>query len=388
MHLKRTLIIGLGALMLLALSSCSARPLNLWASGANAQAAQSGDAIPPRLAGTPAERTMMPSIPVGTVDPVDPTVKPLLGVISGPDPNAGFSGPNLTPQYQEIGVLSVRNNDYYDDRLDMEGIFNCGGPTYPSWEGCDPHDEANYHWGASDAQFQSYLSGGFEPFLRLGGEWNNQQPPHDFKGPQNTVQEDNWIVAAQKTAARYLHWGGAGQTFRYLDLWTEFPGTHFWDRSGQAFIAFWAKAYAALKAAFPELNIGGPGFSGRETMKVLQGNARWSRELLTELFDRGLKPDWLGWHLFSNDPSLWSQATEAYRQLLDGTGPYADMPWAGTGYFSDTEVIVDAYGLSKSNPDGSLLSSQERTQLYGSGQGASLLTTAWIAMQYAQIERA
>jgi len=111
-------------------------------------------------------------IAVGAVDQADPTVKPLLGVISGPDPNGSFSGPSLTAQYQEIGVLSVRNNDYYDDRLDMEGIFNCGGPAYPSWEGCDPHDEANYHWAASDAQFQSYWSGGFAPFLRLGGEWN------------------------------------------------------------------------------------------------------------------------------------------------------------------------------------------------------------------------
>ena len=93
----------------------------------------------------------------------DPAVKPLLGVIAGPDPNNAGSATqaNLTAQYQDAGLLSVRNNDYFDDRLDMEQIFNCGGNTYPSWEGCDPNDDRFYNWTASDAQFQSWLNGGF-----------------------------------------------------------------------------------------------------------------------------------------------------------------------------------------------------------------------------------
>jgi DNA-binding beta-propeller fold protein YncE len=327
-------------------------------------------------------------IPVGDIDPADPTVKPLLGVISGPDPNAGFTAPNLTTQYQDVGVFSVRNNDYYDDRLDMEGIFNCGGPTYPSWEGCDPNDDTYYNWGPSDAQFASYLNGGFDPFLRLGGEWQNGNHPHDFKGPQNATQEANWIIATQKVVDRYLHWNGVEKTFTYLDIWTEFPGDHFWDRSNVEFIAFWVRAYASLKGAYPQLKVGGPGFGAGETMKVIQGNAELSLALLTELYDQGLPLDWFGWHLFNNDPTVWTQAAIAYRQLLDGTGPYADVPWAGTGFFADTEVIVDAYGLSSRDADGSPLPPDERNQLHNGPRGASLLTAAWTAMQYADVERA
>jgi len=246
--------------------------------------------------------------------------------------------------------------------------------------GCDANDDAYYNWGPSDAQFASYLHGGFDPFLRLGGEWQNRNHPHDFKGPQNTTQEINWIIAAQKVVERYLHWNGAEQTFTYLDIWTEFPGSHFWDRSHIAFITFWVKAYASLKGAYPQLKVGGPGFGAGETMKVIQGNAELSRALLTELYDQGLHLDWFGWHLFSNDPTKWGQAAVAYRQLLDGTGPYADVPWAGTGFFADTEVIVDAYSFSSQDTNGAPPPQGARR--------SSLLTAAWIAMQYGDVERA
>jgi hypothetical protein len=161
--------------------------------------------------------------------------------------------------------------------MDMEGIFNCGGPTYPSWEGCDPHDEANYYWELSDELFESWLAGGFEPFLRLGGEVQNAARHHDFKGPQNPVQETNWIVAAQKVVDRYLHWNGQAQTFTYLDIWTEYPNKDFWDRSNKEFLRFWTQAFVTLKNAYPQLKIGGPGFlvgttvSGRTALNRGEG---------------------------------------------------------------------------------------------------------------------
>src|SRR3989338_1888742 len=190
-----------------------------------------------------AEETTTPSI-VHTIiitagNPSDPVIMPLLGVISGPDPPASSLAPDLTKQYQDIGVTSVRNNDYYDDRLDMEQIFNCNGPTYPSWDGCDATDDANYNWEKSDAQFQSYIDGGFEPFLRLGGEWENQERNHDFKGPQNETQEQNWVIAAEKEVDRYNNWNGEHDVLSYLNIWTEFPGEHFWTGNNGDFIKFW-----------------------------------------------------------------------------------------------------------------------------------------------------
>ena len=132
-----------------------------------------------------------------------------------------------------------------------------GGTVYPSWEGYDPEDDSNYHWVVSDAQFQSWLDGNFEPFLRLGGEGQRADRHHAFHGPQNRTQED--IVAARKTAQRYLYWSGGEPLFDFLDIWTEWPASRFWDRSTADFCSFWVRAFKALKAAFPDRRIGGPG---------------------------------------------------------------------------------------------------------------------------------
>ncbi len=322
-------------------------------------------------------------VTIGDVDEADPTVKPLLGVISGPIPPFRSPAPDLTARFQDIGVVSVRNNDYFDDRMDIEGIFNCGGPTYPSWEGCDPADEANYNWGPSDELFESWIAGGFEPFLRLGGEVQNAVRHHDFKGPQNPVQEANWIQAAIRVVDRYLHWGGRDRTFTYLDIWTEFPSDHFWDRSNYDFIRFWARAFQALKGAYPELRIGGPGFIAGQTVRLVAGERNVVRGFLQYLYENNIRPDWLGWHLFYNDPLTWYRAARAYRALLNGEGIYSDVPWAGTGFFDGVEMIVDAYGVSSMN-----MTPQQRDRIYDQALGAAVRTGSWIAMQYSDVERA
>ena len=316
-----------------------------------------------------------------------PDLRPLLGVIAGPDPNTAGSATqvNLTEQYQDAGLLSVRNNDYFDDRLDMEQIFNCGGSSYPSWEGCDPNDDRFYNWTASDAQFQSWLNGGFEPFLRLGGETNCGCRQHDFAGPQNSTQEDNWIVAAKKVFERYNNWQGRAGVLRYLDIWTEWPNTTFYDGDLSRFPVFWTKAYSALKAAYPNLKIGGPG--------LLSGSANQpTRDFLTYLYQNGAKPDWIGFHVFSSSPhDSWDEAT-AYRQLLDGTGSDAAVSWAGTGFFSGVELIMDAYyagsKIRDANGKNRSMTAAELDQFHNKGTGAAWLASAWIAMQYAGVKRA
>ncbi|HHH41843.1 MAG TPA: hypothetical protein ENK56_07540, partial [Chloroflexi bacterium] len=322
-------------------------------------------------------------IPIGGIDEAQPQVRALLGVISGPIQPQESPIRDLSDHLRDIGVTTIRNNDYFDDRMDIEGIFNCGGPTYPSWEGCDPQDEANYNWGPSDELFASWVSGGFEPFLRLGGEVQNAGRHHDFKGPQNATQEANWIVAAHKVVDRYLHWNGAEQTFTYLDIWTEFPSKNFWDRDNYAFIRFWTQAFVSLKGDYPQLKIGGPGFIAGQTVQVADGKGGVVQAFLNYLYENGVKPDWIGWHLFFNDPETWLRAARAYRDLLDGTGMYSDVPWAGSGFFDGVELIVDAYGVARMN-----LSPEEQDQVYNHGRGAALRTASWIAMQYSDVTRA
>ncbi len=338
-------------------------------------------------------------VEVGTVDPADPVVKPLQGVISGPLQPCGSVIRDLTAHLQDIGVDAIRNNDYLDDRLDISGIFRCsGGVLYPSW-GCDPEDPDNYQWTESDTLFQSIVDGGFMPFFRLGCEIANCDEEHytySFHGPR-ADQEENWIAAAIKIAEHYNGWGGAGSGdfLTYLDIFTEWPNSDFWDRGNPAFIAFWARAFRAIKSAFPNLKVGGPGFL-KPTVDIIEGKVENNAvvEFLAHLYDEGLKPDWIGWHLWQNGPLRYYQAGRQYRDLLDGVGDFAAVPWAGTGFFDGVEIICDAYGTSRLRDtvsEGGVpepLPKMEIYKLHNGGKGAAVMSGQWIAMQYADIERA
>jgi hypothetical protein len=235
------------------------------------------------------------------------------------------------------------------------------------------------------------LDGSFEPFLRLGGEWENEERNHDFKGPQNTTQEQNWIIAAEKEVDRYDNWKGNHDVLEYLDIWTEFPGEHFWTRSNVDFINFWTKAYQVLKARYPELKIGGPGFNAGVTKSVRDGEGGVAKAFLKNLYEENVKPDWIGWHIFSNEPEQYLDSAEAYKELLAGTGMYSDVPWAGTEFFDNTEVIVDAYGNGQVDDTSGTpvtLSAAEQDEIYNHQKGAALLTSSWIAMQYSEITKA
>ncbi len=328
------------------------------------------------------------SIVISNNTTADSTLKPLLGIISGPDQPQQSSAPNLTQRFHEIGVYSVRNNDYYDDRLDMEQIFQCPDTTtYPSWD-CDPYDTSNYNWTASDAQFQSFIDGGFEPFLRLGGEWANNLRPRDFIGPQNTLQESNWIVAAIHEVERYGNWHGDTGIIKYLNLWTE-TSPHFWTRPYTAFYSFWSRAFDSLKTHFPQYKIGGPGFVSFDIIKEKSGLK--PENFLKKLYTLGLKPDFIDWHLWQNDPEAYYKSARGYKDLLNGTGNYTYVEWAGTGYFSDVEQICGAFGISKLKQDstGAIISltRQEKDKLFNKKEGAAMLTGDWIALQYSDIER-
>src|SRR3989339_375871 len=251
------------------------------------------------------------TIDIGAVNITDPVVKPhMLGVIAGPAPNYRSPAPDLTSRYRDIGVTTIRNNDYFDDRLDMERMFFSGSypikqftPVYPKWDG-SPDDPGNYHFTESDAQFQNWVDGGFVPFFRLGGENSHIPRQHDYKGPRST-EEANWIQAGLKVVDRYNTFGGKTNTLQnYLDIWTEYPQHSFWDRDSLAFNNFWCSTFDALKKSYPSLKIGGPGFNTSVSTHLgnsTSGNVKiWIELFLKELKTRNLKPDWIGFHVFSN----------------------------------------------------------------------------------------
>ena len=322
----------------------------------------------------------------------DTLLTDLLGVISGPLPPPGTTLPDITPQLQDIGVTSIRNNGYRDDKLDMEAMFRCPSEnpdTVPCWY-CDPHDMSNYHFEASDTLFRAIRDGGFSIFFRLGGENQSALPNqvHVFHGPQDTVAENNLIQAFIPVVEHYDNFEGNSDLLDYLDIWTEWPNTDFWERPDDEFIWFFTKAFDTLKTHFPDKKIGGPGFLV-PTEKVINGEtANKAVDLLNSLYTHNLKPDFISWHLWSIDPERYYWAGERFRQLLDGTGPFSVLPWAGTNFFDNVEIICGAWGTPPLYSDGTPLPPDLLYKYYNGKEGAALLTADWIAMQQTNTQKA
>lgn len=342
------------------------------------------------------------TVNIQTNTTTDTTILPyMLGVISGPNPWSSNSttSPWVTNLLKDIGVTTIRNNDYFDDRLDMEQIFYCGTlpitsatPNYPSW-GCDANNNSNYNWTLSDQQMNIYQTNGFLPFLRLGNEYNNYLRTHDYNGPRST-EENNWIIAAKKVTNRYINFNGVNNNLGgYLNIWTEWPNTQFWDRTDAEFNSFWQRCYDSLKVTFPNLKIGGPGFHPVITSKIAAGTA--SPQLLgflTQLKSKNIKPDWLGFHVFNNTVEEYYNVATNLRHYLNATGPYASLStnWGGSGtnsFFYNVPIICDAWSAVDIE-GGNTLSLAAQDSVFNKQKGGALNAGAFIVFQQGDVERA
>ena len=210
----------------------------------------------------------------------------------------------------------------------------------------------------------------------------------DYKGPANKKEEDNWIQAASNVVERYDGWKGKNKTLSYVQIWSEWPGDSYWSRSNKEFIQFWGRALQKLKKTAKHIKLGGPGFSSEATLQVIAGENGHVVAFLEHLHDKGIKPDWLGWHLHSNRPEQFLDATSAYRDLLNGSGVYTWVNWSGSNFFDGVELVADSWGTSEFDDAGDLMPVPDVDRIFNRREGAAKMTSAWIAMQHGGVVRA
>lgn len=286
--------------------------------------------------------------------PTGAAIQPLTGINIGPIPAGASTNADLTDAYHAAGITMIRTHDYYGP-LDMATM-------YPD-QSADPHDPASYNFTESDRVFAAILAGGFEPYLRLGDSWNNGKgyPPANPRAPTNP---ENWAQAAVEVTRHYLEMSHqAGIQMRYVEIWNEPDGSKFWDGTRDEFYSLFDATARALKQEFPDLLVGGPGFTpagalSQKGQTFVRGLLDYAREHQTPL-------DFFSWHMYSNDPQDYFDAAQFYRGELDSRG-FTSVP------MHVTEWNTDARGRDESvTPEEARLG----------GRGAAILTAAWIALQ-------
>lgn len=277
-------------------------------------------------------------------------INPLMGINVGPiaageDPD----NKDLTSQYQNLGINYIRNHDYYGP-LDMTTL-------YPDTS-ADPSLSSSYQFTESDSVFQALLDSGANPYFRLGNSYNNSTVPENF---------NHWVQAAVEVIRHYKQMAeNNGKSLKYVEIWNEPGNNTFWQDDIEHFYDLFSQTYTALKAEFPELSIGGSGFTPAgylttKGQKVVQG-------LLDYLKTQGIQPDFLSWHMYSNDPAIYAETARFYRELLDNMG------------YQTTESHITEWNTDFHSPVTDNINL--RTGIYG----ASILAAAWIALQQQQVD--
>ncbi len=285
-------------------------------------------------------------------------MKPLLGVNAGPSPIGDYHNPILTNQYQSIGVRSIRNHDIYRAHS-MSGF-------YPD-RTCNPETRTCYNFFTSDSSFSKIIEGGFEPYFRIGDGYDMVKPP----SPQ---EYENWSDAAVKVISHYREglWDGFISDMKYVEIWNEPDNIHFWPKphTAEDFFHLYSITAKKIKMAFPDLKVGGPGFT-QGAIKTENGR-QFVRSFLAFVKKNNIPLDFISWHMYSNNPDDYEEAGLFFDSLL-AEYELENVENHCTEYNTDT----------KRRKNG-----ESEYALRAGSSGAAILTASWISLQNCGVDQA
>ena len=177
----------------------------------------------------------------------------------------------------------------------------------------DPKDPKNYFFDTTDFMLDLQYAIGQKPFYRLGTSIEHTglihfaaEIPKDF---DHMAEVFAGIVRHYEKG-----WGtpdGKVRPIKYWEIWNEPDGSNnMWSFNGgvndddpvnnrnaerrELFVKFFVKVLKRLKSEFPDIKVGGPALCGmRED---------WFRPILKACKAEGIRPDFISWHFYGNDP--------------------------------------------------------------------------------------
>ena len=160
----------------------------------------------------------------------------------------------------------------------------------------DPAKEENYFFGPTDHYLELQFALGMKCWYRLGtsiehtGDWgcNTLNPPDHAKYAEVLA---GIVRHYTKGWAKGYEWG---DRMRYWELFNEPDIAACWRGTKPQFIDLFVTCLKRLKSEFPELKIGGPAFGW--------ANVGYLRDLLKACKAAGVKPDFISWHSYGQQP--------------------------------------------------------------------------------------
>lgn len=209
----------------------------------------------------------------------------------------------------------------------------------------DASNPENYHFAPTDYLLKrTREEAGLDVFYRLGTSIEHSGKAIHF----NSLIPDDFEKVAETFAGTVRHYNrgwanGFHWNIRYWEIWNEPEGiNNMWcpkesleglsneelrirDIPLRAkFVEFFVLVLKRLKREFgDEIRVGGPALCGY--------NTTWLNDLLSACQKEGIAPDFISWHGYTNNPTLFKERAEAARELCDSYG------------FTKCELIVNEW---------------------------------------------
>ena len=274
---------------------------------------------------------LLSAISVDFADVIGP-MKPLNGINNGPKAHAAFSEDGLeweldaTELYQQCRIPFVRTHDMeYPDGSDRFIDVHCIFPDMSR----DPEDPDAYHFAETDEYIQNILASGAKVYYRLGESIAISEK--DAKYQHKPESFETWAEICAHIIAHYNSGWNNGYEYniQYWQIWNEPDQKRQWNGTAEDYYALYKITARRIKEQFPDVLVGASA-EASVTAESLQTFLDWIR-----LDGEETPLDFLGWHIYTNDPSKIVYRANMVRNVLDQND------FDGTQAFLDEWNYVD-----------------------------------------------
>ncbi len=266
--------------------------------------------------------------------------------------------------FKQAGFTTVRLHDCpYTcfDVVDIPFIF----PLFH----LDCTQPENYNFRPTDSYVQSVLDCGCGIVYRLGVSIMKRPEFSGYTDPPPDY--DKWADICIQVIRHYNQgWaGGLHHNIRYWEIWNEAEnGPKQWNASYDEFIRFFITTAKRIKAACPDIKIGGPSFNGT----FVQSRDKL-HTFLPLLKEADCPLDFISWHAYPDRAGQIIEGAIEVREILDDYG------------FTQTESHLNEWNLAPTGGFAEMRKTPERQMAffdYKNGPvGCSLPASCLIAFQ-------
>ena len=218
------------------------------------------------------------------------TVRALHGVNNGPVTYGGLV--DVSDLYREARIPVVRLHDPnwpHAWEVDIHTIF----PDFDR----DPSDPDAYDFARTDDYIASIVATGATIVYRLGESIEHTARKYFVHPPANP---EKWAQVCLGIIRHYNEGWADGHTYgiAHWEIWNEADNPDvgvMWSGTDDEYFELYAVTARAIRAAFPDLRVGGPACT--------MINAAHTREFLRRCRDEKLPLDFFSWHTYTDQVS-------------------------------------------------------------------------------------